>query len=61
MEPWEIEQLRRSVVMLPPGHSVGAMSRDQALALFEELAAEKRQSERYRELVDEIRRLIGNR
>ena len=27
VEPWQIEQLRRSVAMLPPGHSVGAMSR----------------------------------
>jgi hypothetical protein len=37
VKPWELEHLRRSVVMLPPGHSAGAVTKTQA----EELLADR--------------------
>ena len=58
LEAWEIENLRRSVAMLLPGHSAGALTRDAALALFEELEQQGRETQRYRELVAEIRKLV---
>ena len=54
MEPWEIEQLRRSVVMLPAGHSAGAVTREQALQLFDEIAGLQRETGRYRKAVSEL-------
>lgn len=58
MESWEIEQLRRSVAMLPPGHAVGAMPREQALGLFDELEQCRSDSARYRALLAELRRVL---
>ena len=57
MEPWQIENLRRSVVMLSPGTSAGALTREQALALFDELADLEQQTARYQDLVEQIRGL----
>jgi hypothetical protein len=54
-----IETLRRSVATLPPGHSVGAMSRDQAQALFRELEGLQQESRRYRELVKKLKGLVA--
>jgi hypothetical protein len=31
-DPHDLERLRRSIVMLPPGHSAGALTREPALA-----------------------------
>jgi hypothetical protein len=39
VEPWEIEQVRRSISMLPPGHSAGALSKEAAMALVHEVLA----------------------
>ena len=58
MERYEIELLRRSVAMLPPGHSVGATSREQAQDLFAELARSDIENARYRELVGKLRRVL---
>ena len=58
MESWQVEQLRRSIVMLPPGHTAGAVSRDQAERLLDELLGMRRDNERYRALVAELRRLL---
>jgi hypothetical protein len=44
-QPWEVENHRRSVVMLPPG--VWALRREEAARLLEQLAA----------ALEEIRRL----
>jgi hypothetical protein len=60
VEPWEIEVLRRSVVMLSPGHSAGAMSREQALALFDEIAGLEQETTRYREIVDRLKQLAAD-
>jgi hypothetical protein len=59
VEPWEIEQLRHSVVMLVPGHSVGARSRGQALDLFDEIAGLQRETRRYREAIVELQRVLA--
>jgi hypothetical protein len=56
--PREIENLRRSVVMLSPGHSAGAVSRDHALRLFEEIAGLQQETARYRDAVAELRRVL---
>lgn len=58
VKPWELEQLRRSVAMLPPGHSAGALSREQALTLFEEIATLDQRSRRYEEVLAELRRVL---
>lgn len=60
VEPWEIENLRRSVVMLPPGHSAGSMSREQALALFDQLANLEEETARYREIVERLKQLAAD-
>ena len=60
MEPWEIENLRRSVVMLAPGHSVGVMSREQALELFGELNRLDQTTNRYREVVAQLRHILDS-
>lgn len=57
MEPWEIEQLRRSIVMLSPGQTT-ALRREEALAVLDELQGIQRESRRYRELVEKIRGLM---
>jgi hypothetical protein len=59
VEPWEIENLRRSVVMLPPGHSAGAVRREQALGLFEEIAGLQQETSGYRYAVAELRRVLA--
>ena len=56
MESWQVEQLRRSIVMLPPCHTAGAV--DQAERLLDELLGMRRDNERYRALVAEVRRLL---
>ena len=58
VEPWEIEQLRRSVAMLPAGHSAGAVSREQALQLLDEIAGLQRQTRRYRDAVAELLKVL---
>jgi hypothetical protein len=37
VESWEIEQLRRSFAMLPPGHSAAALTKEAAMALVHEV------------------------
>jgi hypothetical protein len=58
VEPWEVEILRRSVAMLPPGHSAGAVGRKQALQPFDEIAGLQHETRRYREAVDELRGVL---
>jgi hypothetical protein len=57
--PEELERLRRSVVMLPPGHSAGALTREAALAMLDELAAARQETVRYRQLVTQLRHLLA--
>ena len=59
MQPWEIESVRRSVTMVPPGHSAGAVSREQALQLFEEIAGLRQETRRYREAAAELRPVLA--
>jgi hypothetical protein len=58
VEPHEIEQLRLSIVMLPPGHSGGALTRQAALDLLDEVAASHEETVRYKQAVAELRRVI---
>jgi hypothetical protein len=58
VEPWEIEQLRRSIAMLPPGHSAGALTKEAAMALVHEVLTSRRETERYRQAVAELRRVL---
>jgi hypothetical protein len=59
MKSWELEQLRRSVVMLPPGHSAGAVSKAQAEELLAEIDRNRGDIARYRKAVDELRRVLA--
>jgi hypothetical protein len=38
VDPHELERIRRSIAMLPPGHSAGALTREAAMALIEDLS-----------------------
>jgi hypothetical protein len=58
VESWELEQLRRSVAMLPEGHSAGAVSKAQARQLLEEVVTARAETERYRQAVAELRRIL---
>jgi hypothetical protein len=59
LEPHPLEQLRRSVVMLPPGRRDG-LDRDLAIAIIEELQRLQRSDRRYRELVGQLRALLAS-
>jgi hypothetical protein len=58
VKPEELERIRRSIVMLPPGHSAGALTREAALALPEEAVANRDEARRYRALVARLRVLV---
>jgi hypothetical protein len=45
--------------MLPPGHSAGAVSKDQAEQLLAEIARIGEENERYRQAVAELRRILA--
>jgi hypothetical protein len=45
--------------MLPPGHSAGALSREQALNLFEEIATLDQRTKRNEEVLAELRRVLA--
>jgi hypothetical protein len=59
VERWELEQLRRSIVMLPPGHSAGAVSKAQAEELLAEVERRHSDLARYQQAVDELRRVLS--
>jgi hypothetical protein len=58
VDAWELEQLRRSVAMLPEGHSAGAVSKAQARQLLEEIVTARAETARYRRAVAELRRIL---
>jgi len=58
MRSWELEQLRRSVAMLPPGHSAGAVTKAQAEALLAEVDRSQGDLARYRQAIVELRRVL---
>jgi hypothetical protein len=54
----ELERLRRSIAMLPEGHSAGALTKEAALALVREALANREYAQRYRTLVRQLRTLV---
>lgn len=58
VDPHDIERLRRSVAMLPPDHTAGALTRSDAEALVEELGRLGRLTSRYREVIAELQRIL---
>jgi hypothetical protein len=46
--------------MLPPGHSAGALTRESALALIEEVAAANDRTTRYLQAVEQLRRVLDD-
>jgi hypothetical protein len=60
VDAWEIERLRRSIAMLPEGHSsAGPLTKEAARALIDELVSAKEETARYREVVAQLRQIIG--
>lgn len=57
VEPWEIENLRRSIVMTS-GSTVGPLTKDAALALIEEVQTSRQETARYRQVVAQLRGLL---
>jgi hypothetical protein len=58
MEAHELERLRRSIAMLPPGHSAGALTREAAMKLVEEVANARSETARYRRAVADLRKVL---
>ncbi|MDP9074739.1 MAG: hypothetical protein M3N98_11300 [Actinomycetota bacterium] len=58
VDPHRLENLRRSIVMLPPGRRDG-LDRDEALRLIEELQRLQRSDGRYKRLVGQLRVLLA--
>jgi hypothetical protein len=56
--PEELERLRRSVVILPADHEAGALTKEAAQALLEEVTALRAETDRYRDVVTQLRRLL---
>jgi hypothetical protein len=54
----ELERLRRSVAMLPPGHSAGALTREAAMALICEVRIARSETDRYLRAITELRRVL---
>jgi hypothetical protein len=44
--------------MLPPGHSAGALTREAALDLIEEVATSREETARYRQAVEQLRGVL---
>ncbi len=59
VQAYELEILRRSVAMLPPGHSAGAVSKDQAEQLLAEIDRIGEENGHYRQAVAELRRILA--
>jgi hypothetical protein len=55
MEGWELEQIRRSIAMLPEGHSAGALTKERAMALVREALDAREDRERYRQAIARLR------
>jgi hypothetical protein len=58
LQPHNLEQLRRSIVMLRPGQKAG-LDRDQAVRILEELQRLQRTDRRYRETVEQLRAILS--
>jgi hypothetical protein len=58
LEPHELENLRRSIVMLRPGQAA-SLDRDRAVRLLDELQRLQASDRRYRQLVARLRVLLG--
>ncbi len=58
MDPHDIERLRRSIAMLPPDHTAGALTKTDAEALVEELGRLDRLTNRYREVIAGLQRIL---
>jgi hypothetical protein len=56
-DPHNLENLRRSVSMLPPGRHDG-LDRDRAVQIIAELQRLQRQDRRYKELLGQLRALL---
>ena len=59
VEPWEVEQLRRAIAMLPPAHSAGALTKEAAMALVHEVLKSHRETQKYKDAVIQLRRVLA--
>jgi hypothetical protein len=60
VEDWELEQLRRAVAMLAPGHSAGALSKRDAERLIAEVGMTKDENARQRNTIAELQRTVAD-
>ena len=58
MEPHELERLRRSIAMMPPGRSAGALTREAALRLVDEVLAARNETTRYRTVIAQLKQVL---
>jgi hypothetical protein len=58
LESWELENLRRSIVMIRAGEPATALDRDRALKFLAELQRLERRDRRVSELVAELRAVL---
>jgi hypothetical protein len=60
VDPHDLERLRRSIVMISPGHSAGALTREAAFELIEEVAHARHETARSRHAVTQLRGLVDS-
>jgi hypothetical protein len=54
----EIERLRRSIAMLPPGLSAGALTGEAAMEMINDLARLDQLTARYRDTIAQLRQVL---
>jgi hypothetical protein len=58
VDPHDLERLRRSIVTLPPGHTAGALTREAALELIEEVTEAHGETARLRYALRQLRDVL---
>jgi hypothetical protein len=58
VEAHELERIRRSIIMVPPGHSAGALTRETAMDLIEECLRLRDRNLAYEHVLADLRRLL---
>lgn len=58
VDPWELQNLRRSLAMTPDGTTVGTLKKEEAEALVEEVLAGRSETARYRHAVAQLRSVL---
>ena len=59
LESWKVENLRRSIAMLPPDQPVTGLQREEALRILDELQRLEQRDRKVIELVARLQAVLG--